>query len=285
MDTEIDQIRLMGDHLAIGETLPNRVCPYCGGGKSQDRSFAISRTGDGNLAFICYRASCGRAGYIRDGGYNSTPRDVKQSGKPVRKIRPYTGVLWRLATEDRDYFEQRFHLDMDAVDTYIRLNEDQRYAIRVTGPLNEHYGWVLREPWKGKPACPRSGAGYTSKTILHMERDVEPICVYQAYKGYGPHPNDTVVIVEDQISALRLWQMNYKAVALLGTHLNMARVRIIQRLRARRTVFALDPDATDKAFEFARKWGLALPSVRVALLEKDIKDMGDDTEIKDAIGD
>ena len=282
MSAELDAVRMIGMHLGCGHTHPNVVCPFCHGGSSHDRSFAVSRKANGQLAYICYRASCGESGYVEEGGYRhqQPPQQKKQ-----RKLNPYTDSLLPLKSADYDYFRWRFNLDEETVGKYVRVSADgRRYALAINGILGERHGWVLREPWNGKPKCPRPGAGYRAKTVLYMHDDVEPISVYQGYKGYGPHCSDTLVVVEDQISAMRLWQMNYKAVALLGTHLNMARVRILQRMRAKRVVLALDPDATDKAFEFARTWGLALPNVRVALLEHDIKDYVDDEDIVDILG-
>jgi DNA primase len=79
------------------------------------------------------------------------------------------------------------------------------------------------------------------------------------------------IIVEDQISAIKLSAYGYNAVALLGTHLNMSKVREIQRV-AKEVVIALDADATNKAFKMAKEFGLAFDRVKVAIMKQDAKD-------------
>jgi DNA primase len=83
---------------------------------------------------------------------------------------------------------------------------------------------------------------------------------------------DQVVLVEDQISAVRAAYDGFHAVALLGTNLDQEVVRAISMLK-RPVVIALDADATDKAFKLAKDWGMAFKSCRVAVLPCDLKDM------------
>lgn len=83
----------------------------------------------------------------------------------------------------------------------------------------------------------------------------------------------TVVIVEDIISAWKLWYATeIRAVALLGTHLTIEAAMEIQQ-NASHVIFALDADATRKSWDMIRKWGGGFYTSRVLELTKDIKNM------------
>ena len=106
----------------------------------------------------------------------------------------------------------------------------------------------------------------------------------QAYKHcqrpwlayYAGHPHTRrPVIVEDQLSAMRLWQLNINAIALLGTALTQPKY---EEIRAHWKIgafdLALDRDAFHQAVKFANRYA----GVRPLPIPKDIKDM-DDAEI------
>jgi DNA primase len=79
-----------------------------------------------------------------------------------------------------------------------------------------------------------------------------------------------VWVVEDQWSAMRLWQEGVSAVALLGTHINHERAVEISSV-SRDVLIALDKDATARAIQYATQYRYAF-NAKVIALEKDIKD-------------
>lgn len=85
--------------------------------------------------------------------------------------------------------------------------------------------------------------------------------------------NDVIVLTEDQLSAMKVYQAGFTGVALLGTHLEVQRVREIGTQKPSRVIIALDADATALALGMARTWGLAFNKTRVAVLEHDLKDI------------
>src|SRR5690606_19438465 len=86
-----------------------------------------------------------------------------------------------------------------------------------------------------------------------------------------------LVIVEDQLSAMRCWQLGYDSVALLGIALTDDRaaeiVRHLHRLHKRPVLLALDADAFQVALREARRrvW-----IDRAVLLSHDLKDVTDE---------
>ena len=89
-----------------------------------------------------------------------------------------------------------------------------------------------------------------------------------------------VWVVEDQFSAMRLWQHGLSAVALLGTHINHERAVEISSV-SNDVFLALDKDATAKAIEYATKFRYAF-NAKVVALTRDIKDQTEE-ELKELI--
>jgi DNA primase len=104
-----------------------------------------------------------------------------------------------------------------------------------------------------------------------MEND-EPVMDWFTFGGVPVEVASTVVLVEDQISAMRvLCDTGIISVALLGTGMNDEKVAEIQR-HASNILIALDADATGQSFSIARKWGQAFNQCKVVILRNDIKD-------------
>lgn len=278
-----DAAKLLAMGVPPGTTVPNTICPICEGGRSKDRSFSVSRMRDGTIRFNCFRDQCTvNGGRIDDMGY--VPGVPVKSTGTARKLRPYWGESYMLAFEDNDYFKDRFLIGDYVSDKYIRVTGEDEYLFPIYGPYHGLRGYVRRQPvWKGTPAPVRTGRPEKPKALTFLQEDKEPIAFYldlpyEARQG----PDMPLIIVEDQVSAMRCLEDGLRAVALLGTHLNMARVRDITRV-SRNVIIALDEDATGTAFDMARTWSMAFTSCRVAILEQDIKDMGDG-EVMGALG-
>lgn len=278
-----DTARMLAMGLPAGGTLPNTVCPVCQGGRTHEPSFSVSRLRDGRIAFNCYRASCSvNGGYCDDSGYSDAIPSSKQV--QTRKLTPYEGSIHKCTQADEHYFMERFGLNRASIRSHIRVGDGDDYLLPIRARLGQIVGYVRRQPaWKGTPEPVRKGRGYgpKAKTLLH--EDAEPIAFYRAQDPkFGLR--DTV-IVEDQLSAMRASQLvDVNAVALLGTTLNMARVRDIARFSGGHVIIALDEDATGAAFRLAQAWGLAFKSCRVAILPCDLKDMDDEFEMLHALG-
>jgi hypothetical protein len=181
----------------------------------------------------------------------------------VPTTRPYTGETLSLTEADHDYFLERF--EIEACKHGIQVSSDGRYVLPVRDLYNRKRGIILRQPWSG---CFRGPVYGKPKSDIYMHEE-GPAQSWHGVPGRG----QTVVIVEDSLSAMKIAENTERAaVALLGTNLNAERVREIASIKPSEVLIALDYDATAKAFAMARKWGLAFPSTRVILLSQDIKD-------------
>jgi hypothetical protein len=97
------------------------------------------------------------------------------------------------------------------------------------------------------------------------------------------HSDELIVIVEDQISAARVYGLGYNSVALLGTHLPRAGAGLIANTGCP-VVFALDPDAFKQAVGYLTSHADVLDGAKAVLLEHDPKDYKDDTHLRDILG-
>lgn len=226
-------------------------CPACSGATS-DRALSMHIDGY-SIKAVCHRASCG---FKFRNAYASVVDGVRPS-----RARPYTGELRVLDATDKAWLSMRFQLSMHMLQA-IRKS-DGRYFLPIVAPDGNRRGWVSRRPWEGSPLWDSADA--SCKSLTYMD-DESPVMSW--YRG----PNSTTVLVEDQISAMRVVQdTRLSCVALLGTGVNEEKVSEIQR-HAKHILIALDSDATGQAFNIARKWGQAFESCRVVILEYDIKD-------------
>lgn len=250
-----DYVSFEAATLAVGESIRGK-CPVCHGGPSQEVSFTITRDSHGVL-YNCYRASCPFRGYLPTSG-----RLIQVEPKE-KTLKPYFGEYRSLSDGEKEFLSQRFGL-ASWPPYAIGINENEKFVFEVRDPNGYGRGYLVRECTWGLP-CDRA------KTRLWMHTDGPSQSVYRA-------DDFAIVLVEDVVSALKVWQTGHTSVALLGTTLNEEKVREIAQLRPEEVVIALDKDATQQSFKHARKWGLAWNRVRVAMLDKDLKDQRGDLE-------
>jgi len=86
-----------------------------------------------------------------------------------------------------------------------------------------------------------------------------------------PAPEATV-LVEDQISAIRLAQEGVDSISLMGTHLPEESAAYIRQITGS-LIICLDKDATLVAYEHRKTYSLMFNRLTVLPLQRDIKDM------------
>jgi hypothetical protein len=134
-----------------------------------------------------------------------------------------------------------------------------RIAMSVRSPKFVHRGWVLRDI---------SGRAST-KALTYIDQGEEGLSWYKT------SPNAPTVVVEDIPSAVRASMNGVNAVALLGTGVGVDRAIEIQENARNGIIMALDQDAIDLSFRWAKKYALLWGDVSVLPLVHDMKDMND----------
>lgn len=192
--------------------------------------------------------------------------------RAASSLTPYTGSMYPLGLADCDYFWSRYELHGSLAGSLIYRADEPRYLLPIMGPDGTRRGLVSRVGWAGSPIAPRYPA--YKKALTYMERALPVQAWYRDEAGSNSKP---LVLVEDQLSAIKLYSTRqYSSVALLGVpndgNIGADRVREISRHPCSEVIVALDADATENAFQFVRKYGMCFKRIRVAILEKDIKD-------------
>lgn len=242
-------ITLLANNLRTGDST-REICPTCRGGSSQEKSLSITLTEEG-LVWQCFRASCPERGGKGGGSTQSTAPVVKP-----RRI--WSGTTHSLPEQVAKRIHEMW--GVDSPDTWWWTTDyGGRVAMSMRSPKYTHRGWVLRSITKTDGA----------KALTFVDEGQEGISWYRT----SPHTG--TIIVEDIPSAIRASKyMN--AVALCGTGIGLERAQEIAEFAPRPVVMALDQDATNLSFKWARKYSLLWGTVVVQPLKKDLKDMEDE---------
>lgn len=245
--------------LGDGQTEAGALCPACKGGTSKERTLSVTRRGS-LLLYKCHRASCPFNGAFTVG---------RLLGKGEREHRPRASYP-SLGTYplDKEHFEllaTKFRITREMVEnsnlTVVR-GSDQRFSGRICipihGPDSKERGRVYRsfEP------------GQTPKTINELKSPDDPAFAW--YKWL--RRSRTLVLVEDQLSAIRLAPHCHSA-ALLGTNLSEAKVEEIKDGKYEHVYICLDNDATRVAICHQLRWRNTIPGLLIHGLGKDVKNM------------
>ena len=256
------------DRLPQGSSVSGLLCPICTGGHSGERSLSVYRRTD-HVYARCWRASC-NARQRYDLSYDqiiaAQPAPLKVAPRPQ-----YDGRLAPLTHADIDYFQERFNINRDLSWNYIRQNGND-YVFPLNTAKGHVQGHVVRAPvWSGEPQCPRyyNLDPHKPKAKTYIREGMLAMAWYCPYKHNLLA--QSVVLVEDCVSAMTIASLGFRSVALLGTNLSDNKIYSLRQDGADHCIIALDPDATDKSFDMARR---ANPVVRTAILmmQRDPKD-------------
>lgn len=223
--------------LEPGASRGGLLCPKCLGGRTKERSFGVTRERFGVL-YNCHRASCSFRGFVATAAWAS---DYQPPEKVRTKRKPYTKPMVPLCEEEYEFFRDKFELTKEQIDWagWKSGPEDGRILMPVRNSNGYDIGLTARsyDPNANK------------KSIAYPDGTDD---VWMAY--YLANQGDTVVLVEDQVSALKLSQF-VPAIALLGTNFNDDKA--VDVASSFSNVLAWpDADALDKGFSWVKKYKL-----------------------------
>lgn len=227
------------------------LCPFCKGGSSKEHSFQITKTKTGVL-YYCFRASCGERGFIQT--ISAAPKSLPKAKKE------FTPHIFKeeereLTDDEVRYFVRKYSLNPEKCRSYINYSPSTK---RHVLPCFTMEGYVHAKNL-------RSYAGAIPKSLLYRETQY-PILSYYPFSTKA----DTVVIVEDQISAIKLAEL-CPSVALLGTTMSWDKVNAIIN-NYNKAIIMLDPGAEGAALGILKKWGPYFSRIRGVFLREDPKD-------------
>lgn len=239
--------------LPVGETMRD-VCPKCGGGSDNERTFTMSRVSSGEVRYYCHRASCGHKGIA-----GTSPLDDR--GEVARPESHQYRRRSRLPTlEEADWFRSTFGMNPPPSTRIDAKNNRWMYELReVTGRGWGHLG--------------RSYHGLQPRALMYWHDKTEPNQLAWCRRNYIGRVVDSVVLTEDVVSAMKM-SLYTDAASLMGTNLSDRKMgQLLQHVRG--TIYlALDPDAAGQiATARAVRELSAACTVKVIQLTADPKDM------------
>jgi hypothetical protein len=222
-----------------------RVCPYCGGGSTKEASMTVYVGDRGDVAWKCFRASCGVSG-----------GSMQPGRATVSVTRPYNGESRSIRQYELEELEAKYgplysHLTVDV--------DSGRILLPVRGPDEQHRGYIARD----------MTGELTPKTLTYKAID-EPFIHWSRTMGKVTD----LVIVEDWFSAERVGDIDEaRSVALNGTHMSPGALEeILTEGKNLQIHVALDRDAFAKGLKMA--YDIALLVSRPVFtwrLDKDLK--------------
>lgn len=266
----IKDIQQIAANTPVGQE-SREICPACEGGSTRERSLSVRRSSDTTANFVCYRASCdlGKgavACHVQDG------KVLNWKSKPVTKNKREP-ELFSLSQDSVDLMMDKYQMTEDHIRyAGVKLTKDKRLAFPINGPNRERPGILIKK--EPKLYCGiREYSSIPAKWIYLRNKDANLASWYRAFR-HTKKNSDTLVVVEDIISAVRLSDYT-DSLALLGTDMLRGVIEDIKRHRYKKVWLALDNDAIKKAFHLVRRLSNELP-MNVMYLERDIKNMPQD---------
>lgn len=265
-----EQVIDIGFELSVDESKRTH-CPFC---DNQERSFVVTRDLY-QLKYICHRATCSAKGII-----------------------PLTNNTQAPVTKTMNVSDKRaaFIKNLQPIPTAVIADLDHRYGIDYVAQLAANWRWAPDEDdKKGRLYMPIKSStervigsvlrslhkGVVPKTRMYLEDPGEPLLAF--YMNHHGDALPAAVIVEDQISALKVSKIAKVGAALLGCNFDEYKARRIQSkcfAQKLTPVLWLDPDAFGKAIAFRKKLETVLPNIVVIKSAADPKDMDPEDIVK-----
>jgi hypothetical protein len=258
------ELKLIAKEMHLNESR-SMICPFCEEEwKVQncpvewkpETSFKLTRVPAG-LLYICFRASCGKSGLV-------TTDPLLPSGQrynPKFQPRFFTGDLIALSSALYEHYIEPYGITQeDVIDQGIKYAPDEG---RIYYPLYDMYGYMFGETLKTvyPNTQPKSLHNFWSHTTPHLHFPL------------GQAVNQTLVLVEDVISAIKISNLTYCA-ALLGSHITEALVLYLKEHGVKEIIIMLDSDATGVAAGYVKKYqGVINTRLAVCPKGKDPKDL------------
>ena len=248
------------------------VCPACNA--EHEKSFMIRKTELGELTGYCFRVSCPIYGKVigQKGVYAREARTKISSFKP----RVYEGSRIQAPLSLKLWLFQQYNIPISQLKAE-GLGYDEVFN-RMVWPVYDWKGDCFGHMTKKMPMAANDNY---PKWITYFERETNKLHYPRA--NAWTSCTDTVVLVEDTISAIRIAQ-HIPSVALLGTHMTQGMVNELRQIWPR-VIIALDPDATGKALKMQQKFGSFFQEgITVRPMNDDPKDILTDLDLLTQLG-
>jgi len=231
-------------------------CPKC---RAFEQAFVVTKQQDNNLVWMCHRASCGFKG-----GTSTCSAEIgsvnlrRHADPPELQLSDYSkdnggnlDLIFGMSA--------KFGINIGALRANgVRWDAlSKGYYLPIYAADSFQIGFTLRWYDGRIPKC---------RTYLTVESGCATMAWYRQ-----PAQDDWVIVVEDQVSAIKLWDLGYSAVALLGTYIDKVRAWEISKEYCNMLIW-LDTDASKTAASYLHKFRLYFDTIAWMGTEHDPKD-------------
>lgn len=253
-------IAIESESLHVGESV-RVVCPYCGGGSTQEESLVITRISSATCLWKCHRDKCDK-----DSGYINSRHSVKVSStarEPKEEVVLKTSLLTK---EDIEFFKLRFSIREYLLDEFsVSVSEDGR----IVYPLYNFNRIRIANTLRNYSELSNDKSLLKNKVVKEAGHEGQ---VYGYYWNNPVSITDDLIIVEDATSAIATSEY-CDALALTGTHISDELANTLASIDYTNIYLCLDADATRKAIKLVDRFSAILPNMQARRLERDIKDL------------
>lgn len=263
MTDHFSYIKGAGATLQVGETT-NVPCCFCGTEKTK---LSITRIDEG-LLYNCWLPHCSGRGFI--GTLPSTLLVNEDKKRERFTPKPYHYPTQQLSLNNKNHLIVKYDFPRTdfisgTLNTWRKREldlDDYRGQIELVMPLLNSSGYSYGKTTKYWGQADR-------KKSIHYLETPSPML------HYASMGKECGVIVEGVLDAVKVSSLNLSmdGIALLGTEMNDEKAKDIASQKYDAVIFALDPDASEKARDMARHYGLLFKNCHVAYLPKDPKDL------------
>lgn len=248
-----NSVKLMGMQLDVGQSSGHQQCPKCNGGKSNEASFVISRVDEG-LVFNCHRNSCTYKGFVPSRGEAGEADGIPARSAPVKKARPFSAPTRLLHRGEQEFFRVKYGLNDYMTSDFRWATTHSRMLVPFYDRTGRKIGCTLRgynelHPFEGV------------KAIIYYNTIDTPLIDFCTPRELCTN-SAVYIIVEDGISARKIVQAGFPAVALNGTHLSVSATRELLDHGVKRVLVWLDSDANSTGWEMVRRNHLLFESIQ-----------------------
>lgn len=249
-------------------------CPFCEA--LHERSLSVTRKASG-IVFNCFRAKCGRSGFI-----HSVSHPARGVDRKVKEFNGYGGKIKPASRKNLAYIRDKYAIEESYLN-HINENEQGFVMFPVFSIIMEiENSTALTQVVRMNRALSgwqqRRFDGIGKKAVLYPCTDGPYYQYYKLYRtAYDYKSPPVFYIVEDYISMLKVQMaidknnINGRAIALMGTHISDGMALWLSK-NSSNVVFMLDNDATNKSIKYKNKYQLLWPNARVVMMQEDPKD-------------
>lgn len=229
------------------------ICPRCKGGSTGELSLSVWPRGNGTYGYKCWRSTC-----------NLAPGSILGDGGRIEEVYHDTQPAPRFSGDT-------FPLPFNVLERW-GIETPQRYGILLTGrgsimiPIRDWRGTRRGEVIRQLPPYDSS----EPKARTYKNNNYSGLSWFLPRQSLKP---EAIVLVEDQLSAMRVAENGHVGVALLGTLVDAPRLREVREYSScLPIVLALDSDMRALQMKYVRHFGDRF-GMKAVLLSSDIKDM------------